>query len=90
MTASFPIQLALRIRDTTYDVRPLRFENCIASRAFRLYKDDGTAYQVIQTRFGAERDCPEFVFRRAGIDPVCCKHVRALAARGMLEHSTTA
>jgi hypothetical protein len=85
MTTTLPLQLALTIRETTYGVQPIACDALIASRAFRLSKDDGTAYDVIQTQFGPECDCPDFIYRRAGIDPGGCKHVRALAAYGMIE-----
>ena len=56
----------------------------IGTRAFRLLKADGTVYDVVQTRHGAECDCPDFLFRRDGLDPEGCKHVRALVSVGMI------
>ena len=79
------IALALTIDRTTYAVGPLVCEPPIADRAFRLSKADGTLYDVAQTPFGLECDCPDFIFRRAGLDPDGCKHVRALVACGLIQ-----
>ena len=78
-------QLLLVINQTIYGVRPIRCAPADAVRAFRLNKPDGTLYDVAQTRFGAECDCPDFVFRRDGLDPAGCKHVRALVAEGLID-----
>ena len=42
-------------------------------------------YDVAQTPYGPECDCPDFIFRRAGLDPHGCKHVRALVACGLID-----
>jgi hypothetical protein len=57
----------------------------IAARAFRLLKSDGALYDVTQTLFGPQCDCPDFVFRRDGLDRSGCKHVKALVAHGLIE-----
>ncbi len=80
-----PVSLTLTIGRTQYALDPLACDAPIASRAFGLRKDDGTRYDVAQTPFGAECDCPDFVFRRDGLDPRGCKHVRALVDRGLIE-----
>jgi hypothetical protein len=54
-------------------------------RAFRLNKPDGTLYDVAQTHFGNQCDCPDFIFRRDGLDPCGCKHVKALVAEGLID-----
>lgn len=77
--------LHLQIDETLYAVRPLACHPLVASRAFRLAKPDGTRYDVAATPFGPECDCPDFLFRRAGIDPSGCKHVRAMVAFGLIE-----
>lgn len=71
--------LFLLINETLYGVQPLESE-----RAFRLNKSDGTLYDVAQTPHGARCDCPDFIFRRDGLDPSGCKHVQALAAQGLI------
>jgi hypothetical protein len=77
--------LVLVINQTFYRVRALHGESGAEDRAFRLNKADGTLYDVAQTRYGPRCDCPDFVFRRDGIDPAGCKHVRALVAEGLIE-----
>jgi hypothetical protein len=77
--------LLLTIDETLYAVRPLACEPTAAHRAFRLQKLDGTFYNVAQTEVGSLCDCPDFIFRREGIDPAGCKHVQGLVAQGMIE-----
>src|SRR3954466_6598242 len=77
--------LVLLINRTPYVVRPVRSDPVVAARAFRLSKGDGTLYDVAQTGHGPECDCPDFIYRRAGIDPAGCKHVRALVACGLID-----
>lgn len=67
-----------------YALRPLTCDSAVGLRAYRLLKDDGTIYDVIETHFGPECDCPDFIFRRDGLDPSGCKHVQALTSVGML------
>ena len=76
--------LFLTINETAYAVRRIGCDPFIASRAFRLMKADGTNYDVVQTPFGPECDCPDFTYRRDGIDPAGCKHVQALAGFGLI------
>ena len=78
-------RLALAIDETVYQLSPLGCDPAVAVRAFRLSKADGTVYDVSQTRFGLECDCPDFIFRRDGLDPGGCKHVKALVASGLLD-----
>lgn len=78
-------RLLLVIDRTFYRVEPLRDAPGAAARAFRLNKQDGTPYDVAQTPFGPTCDCPDFIFRRDGIDPAGCKHVRALVAEGLID-----
>ena len=56
----------------------------VALKAFRLKKTDGTTYDVVQTVHGLECECPDFVFHRDGLDPDGCKHIKALAACGLI------
>ena len=78
-------QLFLSIHRNIYRVHPLECDPGIAVRAFRLNKPDGTLYDVAQTRYGPQCDCPDFVYRRDGLDPSGCKHVKALIAQGLIE-----
>jgi hypothetical protein len=80
------IGLDLRIRGTTYGVDHVPCAPDAARRLYRLRKPDGTWYDVVQTEYGPECDCPDFVYRRAGLDPAGCKHVRALVAFGLIEN----
>ncbi|MDB5349562.1 MAG: hypothetical protein JWN86_809 [Planctomycetota bacterium] len=77
-------RLLLEIGGTRYSLRPVACHAQIGKRAFRLLKDDGTVYDVVQTPYGAECDCPDFIFRRDGLDPDGCKHVQALVSVGMI------
>lgn len=82
-------QLYLTINQSLYLVEPLECEPGAAVRAFRLNKGNGTLYDVAETQYGPECDCPDFIFRRAGLDPTGCKHVQALVGRGLIESGTT-
>jgi hypothetical protein len=82
--------LFLIINQTVYRVRAVRCDPKTAVRAFRLNKPDGTLYDVEQTHFGNQCDCPDFIFRRDGLDPCGCKHVKALVAEGLLDDGGTA
>jgi len=77
-------RLDLTIGRTTYAIRPLACASVIADRAFRLTKGDGTAYDVSQTTYGPICDCPDYIFRRDGLDPSGCKHIKALVGSGLI------
>lgn len=77
--------LLLVINETVYRVRRLRGDPLSVVRAFQLKKADGTLYDISQTQFGPECDCPDFIFRRDGLDPAGCKHVKAMVAEGLIE-----
>src|SRR5262245_31280132 len=79
-----PSHLFLTIDQNIYRVHPISCENAAVIKAFRLNKPDGTLYDVAQTPYGAQCDCPDFVYRRDGLDPAGCKHVQALVAQGMI------
>src|SRR4051795_5956235 len=83
-----PAHLFLKINETVYGLRALDCDPELAIRAFRLAKADGSRYDVAQTPYGPQCDCPDFIFRRDGIDPAGCKHVKALIAEGLLEAET--
>lgn len=74
-------RLIMEINGVDYRVEP----NRCGTRAYRLCKRDGTAYDVAATDFGPTCDCPDFIFRRDGIDPDGCKHIKAMVAYGMLD-----
>jgi hypothetical protein len=84
--ASAGIGLVLRIQETAYGVDHVPCAPDAARRLYRLRKPDGTWYDVVQTEYGPECDCPDFIYRRAGLDPSGCKHVRALVAFGLIEN----
>ncbi|WP_422923964.1 hypothetical protein [Singulisphaera sp. PoT] len=77
--------MVLAINGGRYRVRPIPCDRTAASRCFELRKEDETTYHVSQHVHGPECDCPDFIFHRAGIDPAGCKHIKALAAYGMVE-----
>jgi hypothetical protein len=77
-----PPLLFLSIRDHWYRVEPLETEP--QDRAYRLSKDDGQRYDVTESVYGPTCDCPDFIYRRDGIDPKGCKHVRALRLYGLV------
>lgn len=77
-------QLFLTIQGQLYVVRQVGCDPLIAGAAFRLLKADGTLYDVLCTSHGPVCDCPDFVFRRDGLDPAGCKHVKALTACGLI------
>jgi hypothetical protein len=77
-------RLSLHVNGTCYSVRPVPCDPSAALRCYRLRKADGTAYHVSRHPWGCECTCPDFVFHRDGIDPAGCKHVKALAAVGLL------
>lgn len=77
--------LSLSIDGSPYDVRPIDADPSVSPRAFRLTKPDGTRYDLAQTPYGPTCDCPDFIFRRDGIDPNGCKHVRALVSCGLIQ-----
>src|SRR3954454_5794309 len=78
-------RLFLEISGQSYSLRAVHCDDRIGHRAYRLLKADGTVYDVIQTPFGPECDCADFIFRRDGLDPRGCKHVQALVSVGMIE-----
>lgn len=78
-------RLFLTIDEFPYQVRRVLCDPYVAERAFQLTKGDGTSYEVAQTCHGPTCDCPDFIYRREGIDPGGCKHVRALASCGLIE-----
>lgn len=77
--------LVVLINQTGYRLNPMKTEASAAQRSFELLKSDGTAYHVSQFGYGCECTCPDFIYRRDGIDPMGCKHIKALRACQMLE-----
>ncbi len=83
-TSARPYRLDLTIGRTTYAIEPIRMSPAAGSRAFRLIQGDGTIYDVAQTEYGPECDCPDYIFRRDGLDPEGCKHIQALVGSGLI------
>jgi hypothetical protein len=50
----------------------------------RLTKPDGSSYDVDLADRWPRCDCPDFIFRREGLDPGGCKHIRALVGAGLM------
>jgi hypothetical protein len=77
-------RLTLTINGQHYAVRPIVAQDDNISRAFRLGRK-GVIYDVAQTVHGPICDCPDFIFRRDGLDPHGCLHIRAMVAVGLLD-----
>lgn len=78
-------RLTMEINGTDYRIEPNPGGAFDVSRAYRLRKRDGTAYDVARTDYGLTCDCPDFIFRRDGLDPSGCKHLKAMVAYGLLD-----
>ncbi len=80
-------RLTLTIDGVHFSVRPIQSEDDQIHRAFRLRRKpfrSGVIFDVAETVHGAVCDCPDFVFRRDGLDPRGCLHIRAMRAVGLL------
>jgi hypothetical protein len=78
-------RLTMEINGVDYRVEPGSGRGYAVTRAYRLSKRDGTAYDVALTEFGLTCDCPDFIFHRDGLDPGGCKHIKAMVAYGLLD-----
>ncbi len=78
-------RLTIVINDMDYVVKPNSRQATAAIKAYRLSKADGTDYDVALTDHGLTCDCPDFIFRRDGIDPEGCKHIKAMVTYGLLD-----
>jgi hypothetical protein len=47
-------------------------------------KDHRTAHEVTMGPEGPSCSCPDYRYRRAGLDSLGCRHIRALRAEGLL------
>lgn len=80
-------RLTLTINGVHFSVRPIKTEDAVVKRAFWLRKQplkSDVIFAVGETVHGAICDCPDFVFRRDGLDRRGCLHVRAMKAVGPL------
>ena len=77
-------RLTLHINGTPYGVKRIPTDPDAALEAFRLRKSDGITYFVARTEHGPTCDCPDWTFRRDGLDPRGCKHILALTAVGLM------
>lgn len=68
------------IDEALYAVTPLTN----AGAAFRLTKNGGAVYDIADGARGATCDCPDYIYRRDGLDPKGCKHIQALVEIGLL------
>jgi hypothetical protein len=82
-------RLDLTIGRTSYAIQPVSETPRAVARAFRLVKLDGTIYDVASTAYGPVCDCPDYIFRRDGLDPSGCKHIKALVGTGLIEADLT-
>lgn len=57
------------------------------SSAFRLVKGEDTTDGVARTPFGPQCACPDYLFRREGLDPSECKHLKALTGSGLMDRA---
>ncbi len=78
-------RLTMEINGVDYRVEPNVSQSYAVTKAYRLCKPDGTAYDVALTDFGLTCDCPDFIFHRDGVDPDGCKHIKAMVAYGLLD-----
>ena len=76
-------RLTLTINNVNYDVRPIAPGDDSVLKAFRLTRD-GHVYDIALNSYGPTCDCPDFIFRRDGLDPEGCLHIRAMIAVGIL------
>lgn len=79
-----PSRLVLTIDRTTYILVALPRALDPSRRAYRLIKADGAVYDLSESRYGPSCDCPDYIFRRDGLDPAGCKHVKALVRHGLI------
>ncbi len=77
-------RLFLRISGVCYGLSRLDRPRLAVLEGWRLTKADGTAYDVARTEHGCSCDCPDFAWRRDGVEPDGCKHIRALIRVGLL------
>ena len=80
-------RLTLTINAVHFSGRPITTEDANVKRAFRLRKQprrSDVIFDVAETVHGAICDCPDFEFRRDGLDPRGCLHVWAMKAVGLL------
>ncbi|MDG3002571.1 hypothetical protein [Paludisphaera mucosa] len=83
------LTLILTIDGTGYVVRPIRTDDPDLIRAFRLIKaknrrGSGPIYDIAEHSYGVTCDCPDFIWKREGLDPLGCIHIRAMRAVGLL------
>jgi hypothetical protein len=77
-------RLFIRIGGVVYGLTRVDRPPSSVEAGWRLSKPDGTTYDVGRTGQGCTCDCPDFAFRRDGLEPEGCKHVKALMTVGLL------
>ncbi|HEY2157668.1 MAG TPA: hypothetical protein VGH33_18710 [Isosphaeraceae bacterium] len=80
-------RLVLTIDRAAYAIFALPRALDRSRRAYRLIKADGAVYDLSETRYGPSCDCPDYIFRRDGLDPSGCKHIKALVRHGLIANS---
>jgi hypothetical protein len=86
VTAPDTCRLTITIRGADYRARPVRNDAFAgAGRAWSLRKlGTDTRHHVVDTLHGPTCDCGDQVWRHEGRDASGCKHIRALAAVGLI------
>jgi hypothetical protein len=79
-------RLTLTINTTHYQVRKVDCQEASASHCYELRKagPKGAVYHISQHAWGAECDCPDFIFRKEG-SAVPCKHLKAASVFGLID-----
>jgi predicted nucleic acid-binding Zn finger protein len=77
-------RLSLSIGNERYGLSRLDRAGEATLEAWRLVKGDGTTYDCTLSEGGPSCDCPDFIWRREGVSPDGCKHIRGLEAVGLL------
>ena len=82
------LELTMNGKSTLYGVHRLFTKGKVVGFRVHKWQGDPTMYDIDVTVQPWTCDCPDYLTRRAGIDPAGCKHVRsvraALAAIGQL------
>jgi hypothetical protein len=75
----------MRIGRDIYDVQPGPTQQAEVIKAWRLTRNDGTAYVVADTIDGASCECADHIFHHMGVDQKGCKHIKALREKTLID-----
>ncbi|SIN69270.1 SWIM zinc finger [Singulisphaera sp. GP187] len=79
------VRMILIINATAYEIVPIKVEAEVVRQCFELRKPDGEVWHVSQHDHGTQCTCADFEFNRNYLDPLGCKHIRALTAMGVVD-----